>query len=119
MLENFKFVTILPSMKNFFILTFYLLRTLLILLKPGGSKTLIAENIMLRKQLITVGRHRKKAPNLSFWDRLHFGFLAGLINPKRLTSLAIIIKPSMLIKFHKAIVKRKYSALFSKSALWV
>jgi len=103
-------------MKNFFILTFYFLRTLLILCSPGGAKKLMAENIMLRKQLITVGCNRKRAPNLSLWDRLHFGFLAGLINPIRLASIAIIIKPSMLIKFHKAIVKRKYSALFSNKS---
>lgn len=73
----------------------------------------MAENIMLRKQLIIVSRHRRRSPNLSFGDRLHFAFLTALFYPSRIAKLAIIIKPSMLIKFHKALVKRKYRTLFS------
>ena len=103
-------------MKQFFILTFYFLRTVLILLKPGGAKTLVAENIMLRNQLIIIGRRRKRAPNLSLWDRLCFAFLTAIIYPKRLARTAIILKPAMLIKFHKALIKRKYRALFSNKS---
>jgi len=103
-------------MRHLFILIFYLLRTLLILLKSGGVKALMAENIMLRNQLIVVNRHRKRAPNLSLWDRLTFAFLAVLIYPKRWARTAIIIKPSMLIKFHKALIRRKYRALFSNKS---
>ena len=73
----------------------------------------MAEHIMLRGQLIVINRRRKKAPNLSLWDRLGFGFLAAIVYPKRLARTAIIVKPSMLIKFHKALIKRKYRALFS------
>src|SRR5471030_2547642 len=100
-------------MKQFFILTFYFLRSLVILAKFGGKKSLIAENILLRKQLITLNRRRKRAPNLSKWERLIFAFLAAIINPKRLFKIAIIIKSSMLIRFHKALIKTKYSILFS------
>ncbi len=103
-------------MKQIFILTFYFLRTLMILLKPGGTKALMVENMMLRKQLILVSRHRKRAPRLSLWDRLHFAFLAALVYPKRLANLAIIIKPSTLIKFHQALIKRKYRALYSNKS---
>jgi len=103
-------------MKQFFILTFYFLRTLLILLKPGGAKTLVAENIMLRNQLILISRRRKRAPNLSVWVSLSFAFLTALVYPKRLVRSAIIIKPSMLIKLHKALIKRKYRALFSRKS---
>jgi len=103
-------------MKKLFVLTFYFLRTLLILLKPGGAKALMAENIMLRNQLILVNRYRKKAPNLSLWDRLCFAFLTAIVYPKRLARVAIIIKPSMLIKFHKALIKRKYRLLFSNKS---
>lgn len=52
-------------MVQIFVLTFYFLRSLLILLRPSGAKTLMAENVMLRKQLIVIARHRKKPPNLS------------------------------------------------------
>lgn len=100
-------------MANFFIFTFHCLRALLTLLKPGGAKTLIAENALLRSQLITVNQRRRRAPNLNSWTRLGFAFLTSLIRPKRLSKLGIIIKPSTLLKLHKALIKRKYRALFS------
>ena len=103
-------------MNKLFVLIFYFLRTLLMLLKPDGAKALIAENIMLRNQLILVNRRRKWAPNLSLWDRLTFAILAAVVYPKRLARVAIIIKPSMLIKFHKALVKGKYRLLFSNKS---
>ena len=36
------------------------------------------------------------------------------INPKRLLSIAVVIKPVTLLKFHQALVRRKYSLLFSR-----
>jgi len=103
-------------MKHFFILIFYFLRTCLLLLKPGDAKALMAENIILRKQLIVINRGRKRAPNLSLWDRLAFAFLTAIIYPKRIARAAIIIKPAMLIKFHQALIKRKYRNLFSNKS---
>ncbi len=103
-------------MKHFFILIFYFFRTCLLLLKPGGAKSLVAENIILRKQLIVINRGRKRAPSIDLWDRLVFGFLTAIIYPKRIARAAIIIKPAMLIKFHKALIKRKYRALFSNKS---
>ena len=103
-------------MGHFFIMKFYFLRTLLVFIKPAGGKALMAENIMLRKQLIILSRGRKRAPNLNLWDRLGFAFLAAIVRPKRLARTAIIIRPSMLIKFHKAPIKRKYHALFSNKS---
>lgn len=100
-------------MRCLFILTFYFLRNTCLLFAPGGKKTIIAENMLLRKQLIIVSRKRKRAPNLNKWQRLLFAFLTTIINPKRLSKLATVIKPAMLIKFHKALVNKKYSALFS------
>lgn len=48
-------------MKHFFVLTFYFLRALAMLVKPGGIKSLAAENIILRKQLIILNQRRKRA----------------------------------------------------------
>ncbi len=45
---------------------------LLRLLTPGGSHAIAAENILLHKQLITMNRHRKRAPTLSTSDRIIF-----------------------------------------------
>jgi len=53
---------------------------------------------------------------LNQWQRLFLAFLTAIINPQRLLKISIVIKPSLLIKFHKALIKRKYSALFSNKS---
>lgn len=68
---------------------------------------------MLRKQLIVINRKYKRAPNLSFWDRLSFAIFKAFIKPTRLLKIAIIIKPKTIIQFHQALVKRKYRSLFT------
>jgi len=83
-------------------------------LRPGGVKAIIAENVLLRHQLAILSRSRQKAPNLHTSDRFLFGTLSLLISPRRLFTVAIIIKPATLLKFHRALVKRKYRRLFSK-----
>ncbi len=79
---------------------------------PGGAKRVASENIVLRQQLIVLARHQKRAPNLMTAERFVFGLLVSLINPKRLSKLAIILKPATLLKFHQALVQRKYHLLF-------
>jgi hypothetical protein len=39
-----------------------------------------------------------------------------MISLKRLQLIAVIIKPATLLKFHKALVHRKYSCLFSNKS---
>lgn len=39
-----------------------------------------------------------------------------MVNPKRIFKIAVITKPFVLIKFHKAMIKRKYSVLFSNKS---
>jgi putative transposase len=85
-------------------------------LKPGGTKTIAAENMLLRQQLIVAQRHRKRTPNLTTADRTVFGILTAMLNPSRLSKSAISIKPATLLKFHKALVKRKYHLLFSRKS---
>ena len=93
-----------------FTFTFALLRAL----GPGGAKALVAENAVLKQQLITIHRKSKQSPKLRTSDRFIYGFLVALINPKRLAKVAVIIKPSTLLNFHKALVNRKYQRLFSQ-----
>ena len=90
---------------------FLLLTTVFKLSKPGGTKSIIAENICLRQQLITINRTRERSPNLSHWCRFLLAVSASQIRPKRLSRIAIILKPATLIKIHKAFVKRKYRLL--------
>lgn len=82
-------------------------------LKSGGVKSVIAENLLLKQQLIVLGRTRNKAPNLDPSDRFIFGGLSLFISAQRRLRAAIVIKPSTLLKFHRALVNRKYSRLFS------
>ena len=102
-------------MKNAFLLTIHLVTLIIRLLSPCGMKTVAAENLVLKKQLLIIQRTRSKAPNLTTMDRLTFGWLAMLLSPRRLIQSAIIIRPSTLLTFHKALVKRKYLQLFSST----
>ena len=83
------------------------------LLRPGGVRAITAENIALRKQLITLARNTKRSPRLSTIDRILFGILTAMVSANRLSRIAMSIKPATLLKFHKALVQRKYHLLFS------
>jgi putative transposase len=100
-------------MKDVIFLLLHLLSTVARLIQPGGSRTIIAENLLLKQQLIIHSRSRQRAPNLTTRDRTLLGFLSLFLNPRRLLRSAIIIKPSTLLSFHNALKKRKYRLLYS------
>src|ERR1700687_6338295 len=83
---------------------------------PGGVRAVIAESLLLKHQLIVLNRARKRAPRLTRWDRLLFGIGAFWVAPKRLPKIAIAIRPSTLLRFHRALVQRKYRLLFTPRA---
>jgi len=105
---------ILPakSMKDIIYLLFDLLTTLAKLLRPGGSRTVIAENPLLKQQLSIHSRSRQRAPNLTTLDRIFLGFLSLFMAPRRIARSAILIRPSTLLSFHNALKKRKYRLLY-------
>jgi uncharacterized protein (DUF1330 family) len=100
-------------MKEVFYLLFHLLTALAKLIRPGGSRAVIAENLLLKQQLIIHSRSRQRAPNLTSRDRALLGFWTLLMNPRRIARSAIIIKPSTLLRFHTSLRKRKYRQLYS------
>ena len=100
-------------MRDVIYLVFHLLTTLAKLIRPGGSRTVIAENLLLKQQLIMHTRSRQRAPNLTTQDRTLLGFLSLFLNPRRIARTAIIIKPSTLLNFQKALKQRKYRLLYS------
>ncbi len=55
-------------MKDVIFLIFHLLTTMANLLQPGGSRAIIAENLLLKQQLIIHSGSRQRAPNLSVQD---------------------------------------------------
>ncbi len=100
-------------MKDVIVLLFDMLTTFARLVGPGGGRAVIAENLLLKQQLIIHSRSRQRAPNLTTGDRALLGFWSLFLNPRRIIRAAIIMKPSTLLSFHSAMKKRKYRQLFS------
>ena len=103
----------LGSMTEALYLLFHMLTTIAKLLRPGVSKTVIAENIFRKQQLIIHSRSRQRAPNLTARNRALLGFWSLFLNPRRIARSAFIIKPSTLLRLHTALKRRKYRQLFS------
>ena len=83
------------------------------LLKPGGVKVVMAESMAMKQRLIVMNRGKKRSPVLTTQDRFLFGILAVLISGNRLKKIAAIIKSTTLLAFHKSLVIRKFSRLYS------
>jgi hypothetical protein len=78
-----------------------------------GTRAVIAENLLLKRQLIVLRRARQRAPNVALSDRLLCGFGSLFLGPGRIRKVAIALRPSTLLAFHQALVGRKYHRLFS------
>jgi putative transposase len=100
-------------MRNVLLLLNHLVVCSIRLLHPGGIKPMAAENLILRQQLIVLNRSRRRSPRLTQIDRALFAILAHIIPQSRLHKPAIILKPATILKFHSALVKRKYRLLYS------
>jgi putative transposase len=70
---------------------------------PGGVRAVIAENLLLKQQLIVLRRARQRAPNLTLSARLLCGFGSLFLSPGRIRKLAIGVRPSTLLAFHQAL----------------
>ena len=100
-------------MRDLIVLLVHVITTVLRIARPGGLRSVIAESVLVRHQLLIVSRSRRRAPNLRVSDRLIAGFCSLWIKPKRLLRSAIALKPSTPLNFHRALVQRKYRLLFS------
>src|SRR5271167_1629146 len=104
-------------MKLLFLLLGHLLVTLARIASPGGLRSVVAESLAVKHQLLIMKRSQRRAPNLTSWDRLLLGFYTLLVPSKRLRKMALITKPSTLLRLHQALVKRKYHLLYSSRRL--
>ncbi len=100
-------------MRDFSILFVHLVATIARLLGPGGARSVVAESILVKHQLVIANRTRKRAPNLRSSDRIIVGICSIFVRPTRLLRSAIILKPSTILSFHRALVNRKYRLLFT------
>jgi transposase InsO family protein len=100
-------------MRNLVILFVHVIATLARLWGPGGIRSVLAESVLVKQQLLILNRSRQRFPNLRASDRLVAGLCAFLIRPARLIRSAIVLKPSTLLSLHQALRNRKYRRLFS------
>src|SRR5215213_3766385 len=100
-------------MSDVLILCVHLIVTVARLAGPGGLRSVVAESVLLRHQLLVLNRGRKRAPNLRATDRIIAGLCTLLMRRARVLRNAIVLKPSTLLHFHSVLRKRKYRMLFS------
>ncbi|MDB4224623.1 hypothetical protein N9850_12695 [Granulosicoccus sp.] len=60
---------ILPTMKSIFLLFVHLVVTIAKLLGPGGAKSIVADSLLMKQQLLIIKRARLRAPRLTVSDR--------------------------------------------------
>ena len=103
-------------MNVLFTLLAHVLRNVAIILRPGGCRSIIAENLLLKQQLLVLNRSRKRAPNLPPIQRLFLAFWSHLLKRPRIERAAITIRPSTLFRIHATFVRKKYRDLFSSQS---
>jgi putative transposase len=100
-------------LRDLITLFLHLIVTVARLAGPGGTRSVVAESVLVKHQLLILNRSRKRAPNLRASDRIIAGLCALLMRRARVLRSAIVLKPSTLLNFHHALKKRKYRRLFS------
>ena len=101
------------AMKLIFITFATVISVLLQLLRSGGVYALASEMVILRTQLIALQRCRPRSPKLSPIQRLILACAAHFVPARRLRRVSIIIKPATILKFHRYLVNKKLSRLYS------
>jgi len=100
-------------METAFVMICTAVHCIITLLKPGGLRAILAETIALRIQLIAANRKLKRSPKLSPFQRLLLAVVAAVVPRNRLNKICILVKPATVLKFHRYLIKRKYSKLYS------
>jgi len=100
-------------MRDLAIIFIHLLVTFARLLGPGGARSVVAESLLVKHQLLILNRSRARAPDIRPSDRVIIGLCAIFMRPTRLLRSAIVLKPSTILSFHRALMKRKYRLLFT------
>ena len=102
-------------MRDLAVLFLHLLATVARLAGPGGARSVVAESVLVKHQLLILNRSRKRSPNLRSFDRVVIGLCALLMRQGRFIRSAIVFKPSTLLRLHRALIQRKYRRLFSSA----
>src|SRR6516162_4288447 len=100
-------------MHDMFTLFLHVIVILFRLARPGGFRSVVAESVWMRHQVLILNRDRKRAPNLRVSDRIIAGLCTLLMRPARVLRSAIVLRSSTLLHFHRMLINRKYRLLFS------
>ena len=111
--RGFRDVDTIARVRDLAVLLLHVLATVARLAGPGGVRAVAAESVLVKQQLLILNRSRKRSPGLRLGDRVVAGLCALLMRPHRLVRVAIVLKPSTLLRFHQALTARKYRQLFS------
>ena len=68
-------------MRDPIILLVHLIATLARLMGPGGLRSVVAESVLVKQQLLILNRSRHRAPNLCASDRILAGVCALFMRP--------------------------------------
>lgn len=86
-------------MRDLAVLVLHLLTTIARLAGPGGARSVVAESVFLKQQLLILNRTRKRAPNLHLTERVVAGVCTVLMRSTRLVRAAIVLEPATLSAF--------------------
>ncbi len=100
-------------MRHRALLLIHLMVTIVRLFGAGGARSIVAEFLLVKHQLLILNRSPERAPNLQPMDRVIAGLGAAFMRPARPTRSAIAWGPSPLLSFHRALVKRTYRLLLT------
>ena len=84
-------------MRDLAVLLLHLLATVARLAGPRGARSVVAESVLVKHQLLILNRSRKRSPTLRSSDRVVAGLCALFMRPGRLVRSAIVFKPSTLL----------------------
>jgi hypothetical protein len=81
-------------MQQWLILVAHLVVTIIKVVAPAGARSVVAESLILKHQLLILNRSRKRAPKLVVLDRVLLSLSALLVSPRRLQKVAVAIRPA-------------------------
>jgi putative transposase len=100
-------------MRDLAILFVDLIVTIARLFGPSDVRSIVAESLLVKHQLLILNRSQTRAPSLRPSDRAIVGLCVIFMRPTRLLRSGIVLKPSTILSFHRSLVKRKYRLLFT------
>ncbi len=108
----------IAAMRDLLIPFVHLIVTLARLAGPGGLRSVVAESVLVRHQLLILNRGRKGAPNLRTADRIIAGLCTRFVGSARVLRSAIVLNPSTLLCPFQPAARARACAMAWLSAPW-